>query len=302
MAHGHDKGHLHSTRTRQQHTRGFTFHFSWQGPAGSTPTQRCNGDSNPTGKNGHTSSTNSAQHRPCPGNNSIPPSLRSNTWTPITANQCHLRNRPLLSVSLQRVHKHRTAPMSTWAGQLPKSATHPAICQPPRRKPYSRRTSELKGPPTLLLWPSDGGVQANTLYHHNVYNTSRQHEPLQLPTQTQTQKRVTPPLHPKTVPPRQTPLKPPVPQLAIHHPLQQNNHLPFKYHKSNLGNTTLPPPQHHPTMLQRIRHTLCPTNTEKPGSPLMTSTSAPHYSKNMSGSRALPTLSGEELDKQWQRA
>ena len=49
------------------------------GAAGSTPTQRCNGDSNPTGKNGHTSSTNSAQHRPCPGNNSIPPSLQSNT-------------------------------------------------------------------------------------------------------------------------------------------------------------------------------------------------------------------------------
>ena len=130
MAHGHDKGHLHSTRTRQQHTRGFTFHFSWQGPAGSTPTQRCNGDSNPTEKNGHTSSsTNSAQHRPCPGNNSIPPSLQSNTWTPITANECHLRNRPLLSVSLQRVRKHRTASMSTWAGQLPKSATQPAICQ-----------------------------------------------------------------------------------------------------------------------------------------------------------------------------
>ena len=92
--------------------------------------------------------------------------------------------------------------------------------------PDSRRASELKGPPTLLLWPSDGGIQANTLYHHNVYNTSSQHEPHQLQTQTQTQKRVTPPLHPKTVPPRQTPLKPPVPQLAIHHPLQQNNHLP----------------------------------------------------------------------------
>ena len=60
MAHGHDKGHLHSTRTRQQHTPGFTFHSSWQGPAGSSPTQRSNGDTNPTGKNGHTSSTNSA--------------------------------------------------------------------------------------------------------------------------------------------------------------------------------------------------------------------------------------------------
>ena len=234
MAHGHDKGHLHSTRTRQQHTPGFTFHSSWQGPAGSSPTQRSNGDTNPTGKNRHTSSTNSGQHRPCHGNNSIPPSPHSNTWTPVTANQCHLQNRPLLSVSLPRVRKHRTAPMSIWTA-------HPAIYQQPRRKPYFRRTLEPKEPPPLPLWPSDGGVQANTFYHHNVYNTSSQHEPPHPQTQTQTQKRAIPPPHPKTAPPRPAPPKLPVPQPATHHPLQ----IPAAEQPSPPGVPQIESRQHH---------------------------------------------------------